>query len=311
MNLRYLFCASLACLAFPAALFAGGDKEVANESPAPVTPAPFTFQGEFLLEQSYVGESDVARENFNVNDFDELYSHARFVYTPRTKYGIIRAGVEYERYSFGFSESGGHQLPNTLQEGSLIVGFDTKFSDSILVRLEAQPGFYGTSFDRFDINQFNVPLVFGSTYIYSPTLQFVGGVSLNFERDYPVLPGGGVRWKFAPKWVLDGVLPTPQLQYEVVRDVTAFVGADIKANTFKVDNRFGDRNGDTSLNGAYLDYEEVRIGAGVNWKLSSFLSLRLEGGYVPYRQFDYHRTEVRYHNQSGAPYGSILLQGSF
>lgn len=310
MKLRSLVFTALICTALPAGLLAGSDQGSASET-APATLPAFKFEGEFSLEQSYVGESDVARENFNVNDFDELYSDFRFVYTPRTKFGIIRAGLEFERYSFGFSESGGHQLPNTLQGGSLIIGFDTKFSDSILVRLEAQPGFYGTSFDRFDINQFNLPVVLGGTYIYSPTLQFVLGVSVNFERDSPVLPGGGVRWKFAPKWVLNAVLPTPRLEYEVVRDLTAFVGADIKANTFKVDDHFGDRNGDTSLNNAYLDYEEVRVGGGVDWKLSSFLSLRLEGGYVPYRQFDYHRTEVRYHNEQGAPYGSILLQGTF
>ena len=40
-------------------------------------------------------------------------------------------------------------------------------------------------------------------------------------------------------------------------------------------------------------------------------NLTIEGGYVPYRQFDFHRTEVRYHNESGAPYGAVMLHGAF
>ena len=309
MNLRSLCSAVLALVALSAAAFAGSEKEAVNET-AEVTPAPYRFSGEFVIEQSYVGDSEVARGGREVNDFDELYSNLRFVYTPRLKYGIIRAGAQLERYSFGFSNSG-QQLPNTLQAVNAVVGFDTQFSDSILVRLEAQPGFYGTTFDHFDGNQFNIPFVLGGTYIYSPELQFVFGLGVNVQQKYPVLPGGGIRWKFSPKWVLNAVLPTPRLEYTLSRDVAIFAGADIKANTFRVDDRFGDTHSDTGLNNAWLSYEEVRAGAGVDWKLTSSLTLRVEGGYVPYRNFDYYRTDVRYHNESGGAYGSVVLQGSF
>jgi hypothetical protein len=126
-----------------------------------------------------------------------------------------------------------------------------------------------------------------------------------------VLPGGGIRWKFAPQWVLNAVLPTPRLEYELSRNTTLFVGADIKANTFRVDDHFGDSHEDTALNNAWLSYEEVRTGAGLEWKINSSLTLTIEGGYAPYRQFDFHRTEVRYHNESGAPYGTIMFHGEF
>jgi opacity protein-like surface antigen len=302
------FCCILA-FAFSTLAHAGSDKQVADENAA-VTPPPFRFMGELTVEQAYIGDSDVARGPSDVNDFDELYSHLRVVYTPRVKFGIIRAGVEFERYSFGFS-NGGAQLPNTLQAVNAVIGLDTEFSDSILVRLEAQPGFYGTTFGHFDAAQFNVPFIIGGTYIYSPSLQFVLGIGVNVQQKYPVLPGGGLRWKFARDWVLDAVLPTPRLEYSVTHDATVFLGADIKTNTFRVDDHFGDSHGDPALNGAWLSYEELRIGLGVEWKLTSTLSLSLEGGYLPYRDFDYHRTDVRYHNESGGPYASLQLQGSF
>ncbi|MGI8432975.1 MAG: DUF6268 family outer membrane beta-barrel protein [Chthoniobacterales bacterium] len=311
MSIRSLFGAAFLAATFSARAFAGSDKDVVSSENLPVTPAPFRFSGEFVIEQSYVGDSDVARGARDVNGFDELYTNLKFVYTPRVKYGIIRAGAQLERYSLGYGNGGGQQLPNTLQALNAIVGFDTRLGDSILVRLEAQPGIYGTTFDQLSGDQFNVPFLLGGTYIYSPELQFVFGVGVNLQQKYPILPGGGIRWKFAPKWVLNAVLPTPQLQYEVSQSVTAFAGADIKANTFRVDDRFGTRNGDTSLNNAWLSYEEIRAGAGIDLKRNSNLTVRFEGGYAAYHNFDCHRTQVHYHNESGAPYASLMLQGNF
>jgi hypothetical protein len=309
MKLRSLFSIFLLPPLFATTALAGSDKDIVATEPPPVEATPFQFSGEFTIEQSYVGQSTVRREGRDA-DFSELYSNLRFVYTPRVKYGIIRIGAQLERYSLDFDGSG-RQLSNTLQALNAIVGFDTRIGDSILVRLEAQPGFYGTTFEHLDGEQFNVPFILGGTYIYSPELQFVLGIGVNIQQNYPVLPGGGVRWKIAPKWVLNAVLPTPHLEYQVTDNVTAFVGADIKANTFRVDDRFGDSHGDTGLNSAWVSYEEIRAGAGVDWKLSSNITLRVEGGYSAYHDFDYHRTEVHYHNVSGAPYVSLMLQGSF
>jgi len=66
-----------------------------------------------------------------------------------------------------------------------------------------------------------------------------------------------------------------------------------------------------SLNSAWLSYEEVRAGVGAEWKINSSLSLTMAGGYIPWRQFDFHRTDVRYHYESGAPFGALMLHGAF
>ena len=292
------------------ALFGGETQESTLTVPNEATEQPFHFSAEFDIEQSYLGESEVARGGRAVKDFDEYYSNLRFVYTPRLTYGVLRLGAQWERYSFGFP-NGGEQLPNTLQATNAIIGLDTKFSDSILVRAEAQPGFYGTTFDHLEGDSFNIPFVFGGTYIYNPDLQLVLGIGVNVQSRYPVVPGGGVRWKVSPQWVLNLVMPTPRVEYQAGRNLTLFAGADLKANTFRVDDRFGDSHGDPALNKAWLSYEEVRTGAGLEWKINSSLALTIEGGYAPYRMFDFHRTEVRYHNEKGAPYGSILFHGEF
>lgn len=310
MNARYYFLSGLLFTALAAPLLAGDGKEMSTATGNEIVEEPYRFSAEFTIEQAYLGGADVQRGGRTVNDFDEYYSNVEFIYTPRIAFGILRLGAQWERFSFGFP-NGGEQLPNTLQSVNSIVGLDTKFSDSILIRFEAQPGFYGTSFDHLDGDAFNIPFVLGGTYIYSPEVQLVFGVGVNFQSRFPVLPGGGVRWKFAPNWTLNAVLPTPRLEYAASRNLTLFAGADIKANTFRTDDRFGDTHGDTSLNNAWLTYEEVRAGVGAEWKINPSLSLTLEGGYVPYRQFDYHRTEVRYHHEQGAPYGAVMLHGAF
>src|SRR5258708_19847031 len=142
--------------------------------------------GEFSAEVTYVGEGDVERGGKHVNDFDEIDSDIRVVLTPRFKLGVLRLGAEWERFSFGLPE--GAALPNTLQSFSTIIGLDTQLSDSILIRAETQPGLYNSGLGHLFWDNFNMPFVIGGTYIYSPTLQLIFGVSVVVERTYPVIP---------------------------------------------------------------------------------------------------------------------------
>ena len=113
--------------------------------------------------------------------------------TPRFKLGVLRLGAEWERFSFGLPD--GAALPNTLQSFSTIIGLDTQLSDSILIRAETQPGLYNSGLGHLFWDNFNMPFVIGGTYIFSPNLQLILGVSVDVERKYPVIPAAGVRWK--------------------------------------------------------------------------------------------------------------------
>jgi hypothetical protein len=191
----------------------------------------------------------------------------------------------------------------------LVLGLDTQLSDSILLRFQAQPGFYGT--DHFESQDVNIPFVIGGTYIYSPDLQFVLGIGVDIERKYPVLPGGGIRWKIARQWVLDAVLPSPRLEFQYNKGLTFYAGGTLREINFRVDDRFGTTRGIPRLNQAVLTYSEVRVGAGADWKVSSVITLSAEAGYQPYRDFDFYRTEVHYHHEGGAPYGTVSVHGEF
>jgi hypothetical protein len=268
----------------------------------------FSTSGEYLAEETYVGEATVQRSNKEVKDYDESDTILQLVLTPRVKLGVLRLGLQWERFSFGLPEHA--PLPNTLQSGALVLGLDTQLSDSILFRFEAQPGFYGTT--DFSSDNFSVPFLAGGTYIYSPNLQFIVGVSVDVERKYPIIPSAGIRWKFARQWVANLVLPAPRIEYELSKSVTLYAGGLFKETNFRVPRDFGNtHHASTSLNGAVLTYSEARAGLGTDWKVSTVLTVTGEVGYQPYRSFDYYRAEMRYHENGSAPYGTVSVHGSF
>jgi len=301
----FLFCILLTALHG----HAGTVAEPPPETETTTTNGKFPFPFEADVELAYVGESEVARGSRRVEDFDETYSLVRLVFTPRISVGILRLGASWERFSFGMPDR--VQTPDLLQSFTAVVGFDTQFSDSILVRIEAQPGFYGSE-EIFDTDTFNVPFIIGGTYIYNSNLQFIFGLSVDFERDNPVLPGGGIRWRVNSQWVVNAVLPTPRLEFEATNNLTIYAGANLKNSTFRMDKNFGDEQaGDSRLNRAVMTYSEVRAGVGVEWKITPEIKLALEAGYMPWREFDFHRTNVRYHHEEGAPYGAMALSVAF
>jgi hypothetical protein len=266
------------------------------------------WPAEYSFDETYVGESSVARGPRRVTDFDESDTYLRFVFTPRVKLGVLRLGFEYEQFSFGFDPHS--PIPNTLQSAAAVIGIDTQWSDSILVRLETLPGVYSEAF-KPGTTLFNMPFVIGSTYIFNPEFQIVVGISVDVERKYAVLPGGGIRWRFGPEWVLDAVLPNPRIEYEWTKNLTAYAGGTLKETNFRVSDTFGNDKGLPQLNHAVLTYSEVRAGAGIDWKVAPWLSVNAEAGYQPYRSFDFYRANIRYHEDGGAPYGMISLHGAF
>lgn len=291
----------------PRAARAGVDPKAAPEPVAP-EPAPFHLSGEYDVEESYVGDGDVRRDGQS-HALDENSSLVRFILTPAIGSNYLRLGVEWERSSFGLDRDS--PLPNTLQSLNLVLGLDTRFGDSIIARFEIQPGFYGASFDHLSRGDFNVPFTAGGTYLFSPDFQLILGLGVDLNRKYPVLPAAGFRWKFAPHLVADAILPAPRLEYEVTHDLTVYAGAELKGGSYRVDSDYGDRTGDRSLNRAVVTFSEVRTGAGLTWKLSPKLTLTGEGGAQVEREFDFFRTDARYHSDGLAPYGMLSLHGTF
>ncbi|MCE9611185.1 MAG: DUF6268 family outer membrane beta-barrel protein [Chthoniobacter sp.] len=221
---------------------------------------------------------------------------------------LLRVGFDWQRFSFALPSRA--PLPNTLQSLSAVVGLDLQVFDSWLIRIEAEPGFYSGS-GNFTTRDFNVPFVIGGSYIASADLQWIVGVSVDLNRAIPVFPAVGVRWKFADQWVLNGVMPRPRLEYLWSRELTLYLGGDLRGSTFRVGRDFGDSHGAPKLNRAVVDFTEIRAGVGASWKVSSWLSAEIEGGVVAYRDFDFHRADENYQSKNGGAYGQLVFGMKF
>jgi hypothetical protein len=80
---------------------------------------------------------------------------------PRIAIGILRLGASYERFGFGFpgvcAITRHHAVAH---RGDRL---DTQLAESILVRFEAQPGFYGTADDLYEAHSLRRSSLAGRT----------------------------------------------------------------------------------------------------------------------------------------------------
>ncbi len=299
---RGALCAVL-CSAVCATAVAGDAKSAPPLEPTPAA-SSWVFSHDVTFDTAVIGggRTDGANLFEQSNDF-------QYVLTSQYKDGPpLRLGVEWVRDSF--SRTAGTRVPNTLQSISVIAGVDLEVFNSVFIRLEAQPGFYSAS-SNLRGNTIDVPVTVGGSYVYSKDVQLVLGVEIDPQRKYPVLPGGGIRWQINDKWLLDAVLPKPRLEYQLTHEVSVYGGANLVENSYRTDSQFGNRVGNSRLNGAWLDYEEVRVGGGATVKLSEKVDLSFEIGYLAYREFQFHRADFEVHETTGGIYGGMSLGAKF
>jgi hypothetical protein len=258
-------------------------KSVGGTSPSAPSTSPLSY--ELDAESSFFGKGTANAGSKNVGDITEITSSAKFVLSAQIKdTALLRLGVGWLGYFFNPAPKA--PIPDSLQAENLEVGADIQVSPAILARIAALPGIYSNARDVTS-RAFNVPFQIAASYFVSADLIFLSGVYVDVNAGSPVFPVIGVHWKVSDKWVIEGMPPRPQIQYTLSDSVTLFAGADLREETFVVDNKFGTLRGSPQLNNAILEYNEIRAGAGLTWKVSKNVTLDVEGGCTPYRRFEY------------------------
>jgi len=269
---------------------------------------PMSISEELDAMYSYVGNASTHGAGLKGGEVDEHYSDLKYVVSPQVNNNLLlRFGAEWQRFSFDVPDNAA--VPRLLQQVSGVLGFDYQVADEWLMRVEWEPGIYG-DFENINARDFDAPLVVGGLYLASPDLQWFFGIRADPRCEYPVLPVAGVRWKFSDRWTLNLMLPSPRLEYEVNERLTAYTGGGIEAGTFATGETFGSDHGEPKLNGAIVDYFELRLDAGVSWKLDPQVSVEAEAGYMPYRWFDFFDPNINYRSYN-APYGQIACHARF
>ena len=278
-------------------------------SPSAPTVSPLSY--EFDAESSFFGTGSADLGSKNVGGITEIASLAKFVLSAQVRDTVLlRLGAGWLGYFF-YPEPKA-PIPASLQAESLEVGADIQVSPAILARIEALPGIYSNA--RYIASRaFNVPFEIAASYFVSADLILLAGVYVDVNASTPVFPVIGVHWKLSDKWVIEGMPPRPQIQYILSDSVTLFAGTDLREETFVVDSRFGSSRGMPQLNNAILEYNEIRAGAGLTWKVNKNVNLDIEGGCTPYRRFDYAHVAdgIKVKSEDWVPYLRVGLSALF
>jgi hypothetical protein len=278
-------------------------------APSAATVSPFSY--ELNADGSFFGTGSANLGSKNVGDITEIASLAKFVLSAQVRDTVLlRLGAGWLGYFF-YPEPKA-PIPGSLQAESLEVGADIQVTPALLARIEALPGIYSNAVN-ITSRAFNVPFEIAASYFVSADLILLAGVYVDVNASTPVFPVIGVHWKLSDKWVIEGMPPRPQIQYILSDSVTLFAGADLREETFVVDNQFGTSRGMPHLNNAILEYNEIRAGAGLTWKVYKNVTLDIEGGCTPYRRFDYAHVAdgIKVKSEDWVPYLRVGLSALF
>jgi hypothetical protein len=263
---------------------------------------------ELDAEYTYVGAAGMHGSGMNGGYTTENASDLKYVISEQlNKDFLLRTGVEWQRFSFDSTRNS--FVPGVLQQVSGVLGFDDQLGDQWLVRVEVEPGVY-SDFANVDWRSFDVPLVIGGAYLAADDLQWFFGMRVDAKCEYPVLPAAGFRWRCSENWTVNFQLPHPKLEYEFNQKWHGYLGAEVQAGTYQVGNNFGIDHGEPKLDHGVVDYMEFRVGPGLSWKCSPYATIAVDGGYTPYRQFDFFRHDDEMISHGGF-YGEITCNASF
>jgi hypothetical protein len=258
---------------------------------------------------SYVGPSELKKGHETFGSFNEWDTTLNVVASNQISQNmLLRFGLNWQRFSFTPDTQA--PIPGSLQSLNLEIGADYQLTPTLLLRVEAQLGFY-SDFRELREKDVNTPFVVGATYFVSKDFLCVFGFSVDVNRSPRLFPAAGARWRIAPKVVIDAILPDPQIEYELNRNVMLHFGASLKNGTYRVNDDFGNDRGIPKLNNGLLNYTEVRAAAGVSWRVSRAVSVDLESGCVPYRKFDFTRADYKLTAFDVAPFAQVSLSAKF
>lgn len=278
----------------------------------PVTAAlaspPMNISQELDVLYSYVGDARTRGAGLSNGSVDETSADVKYVVCPQLNRDLLlRLGAEWERFSFGVPDHA--PVPGVLQQASAVIGFDYQFADQWLLRTEVEPGIY-SDFRDISWRDVDAPVVLGAVCLADADLQWLVGLRIDPRTQYPVLPAVGVRWKFADEWTMNFMPPNPRLEYDINERLTLYLGGDFALGTFAVGQDFGSEHGQSRLDGAIVDFLEVRLGAGFFWKITPRVTLEAEAGDMPYRDFDFFGPDIDFRSHN-APYGQIACRARF
>lgn len=207
-----------------------------------------------------------------------------------------------------FDDVLGAPVPASVHTLSLDTGLGYRVNDAWTLMVRVSPTLYRT--DGIDSGDLGVRGGVMALWRRSPSLTWLFGVMAEPDGEFPVLPVVGASWRINPEFTLSLMAPRPQLIYRPNQRWSFHVGANLNGATFRTHETFGTERGEPRYNHALASYRDVRVGAGLEQRLTPWLTLSAEGGYSVNRQIDYTRIDERV-KFDPAPYFQLGLRARF
>lgn len=266
------------------------------------------FGGSYSLEFSHSTEAALNRGNTVLGDLDASWLRAgysvRFDTSPSYSWSV---GLQWDHARF--DAPAGAPVPEDVYGLAVRLISNWRVNERWSVRSDLRPGLY-TDFEDISGGDFNVPVTVAVGYDVNPDLQVLFAVNVDVRREFPIVGGPGVIWRFAEGWRLSLVIPRPQIEFTASESVTLFAGGELRATAVRVAEDFGTGVGNPLLNDDQVTYRELRVGGGVRWDLNRLFRLTVEGGYALDRRFEFDRGNLLL-NGDGSPYFTVGLSGSY
>lgn len=259
-------------------------------------------------EFGFSGKAGVSQGTVALGETDTLFTRLRLMQSvPVNQSYSWRIGAEWERIGFGIPV--GAPLPNTVQSVELRLGNTWRLNRRSMLQFDISPGVY-SDFEDLDFGDMNAPIAARYIFLQSTNVQWVIAAIADPKNEIPVVGGVGLRWRFAPQWTLDLIMPRPQLRFEVNTDLTLHAGGGLRGGAYRVAENFGTRVGRPELNDEDLTYREIRVGGGFNWKINNRFSTLMDAGWVIDRRFAFKDARLQL-NGKGAPYFQLSVSAKF
>lgn len=289
---------------FAAAAFAGPVAPSKQTAPAPEPEVPLniinllgeqTFQSDFKHGAGFDEDAD---GNNKTNTWHYAIEAARRF--QLNDHWYFRLGIDATRYDFGDNRS---IAPNTLQGYGLELALEYFQHGKVGFFIQTKPGLYfshditGQDFDAPTNVAFAYPL-------FEEKVFLIAGVHVCARvSNYPILPIGGVLWHINDRWDLQAYLPNPRFVYQYSDSLQVWGGAEFTGGSFLSDSSY-----DKSISRKPVDYYEVRVGAGVAYKLCKASTLDLSAGEALVRNWRRGDETVK---TDPAPYLNLAINTEF
>lgn len=247
-----------------------------------------------VLDYSYVARSQTRNGHTGTGKGldEQLFKLDYKASVPVSPQTVVQGILGYHRFDFGSTSTS--ITPQNLQSEIVGAGVGYKIDDnwsllgSFTPQFQEVNGWNNSTYINFTGGA-------GATYTWSPDLSLTFGVVVSPGAfSTPVLPMATLKWKIDSQWTLVVGLPRTSITYAFSDTLSLWGSAAFEGGQYKTGDHYGDAAGRPDLDNRKMDYTEVRVGVGADWKFSSPFTLTGQLGSAVYREFAFeHNNKIK------------------